>query len=165
MARFIRKYTIEEHNEIKFEIIKEIESIILKVPDAFYTTMTHSDYDIDYQGPYQKKIKTTLHPYLKHFAKSWSFRSFQIKNIWFASYSDGATFGWHSHEGCNMSGVYMLKLPEPSSATQFRYNLFDENIYEGDLVVFPSMVPHRSPVINNGEKIIIGFNWDMFSCE
>lgn len=165
MNRIIRKYTINQHNEIKDELIRSINGIIDNDPNAVYAKMSHSDYDLDYQSNYKDVARNVLTPYLKHYAKSWHFDSINFKNIWFASYRDGATFGWHSHEGCNMSGVYMLKLPDPKSATQLWGTDFNEEIFEGDLLVFPSMLPHRSPVINNEEKIVIAFNWDIYSCD
>ena len=39
---------------------------------------------------------------------------------------------------------------------------YDGKIKEGEVVLFPSMTPHKSNPVH-GKKIIIGFNWDMYS--
>ena len=70
---------------------------------------------------------------------------------WFHQYEEGDTLPWHSHGGYNYSMVYYLELPENRCKLQF-LNVLDNSseikdidVKEGDLVIFPSSIVHRSP--------------------
>jgi len=62
-----------------------------------------------------------------------------------------------------MSGVLQVVLEDPENGTQLLGTPID--LEEGDLVVFPSMLPHRSPMITDSKKLVIGFNWDIHGSE
>ena len=50
----------------------------------------------------------------------------------------------------------MLEFFDPVSKTKFQ-----PDVEEGDIVVFPSYLPHRSKFINSDrEKIIVSFNFN-----
>ena len=78
--------------------------------------------------------------------------------MWFAEYNEGNNFEWHTHEGTNLSAVlHVHGLPENSTQLM---GFADMVLHIGDLVVFPSMLPHRGPNCQ-GHKIVIGFNLNM----
>jgi len=58
-----------------------------------------------------------------------------------------------------MSGVVQLVLDDKRNATQLMN--FDMELEEGDCCIFPAMLPHRSPFVYDGHKIVIGFNFNM----
>ena len=89
-----------------------------------------------------------------------------IKKLWFQQYVQNDYHGWHIH-GDNYTGVYYLDFPKGSSKTE----LIDQkdinkkitvNAKEGDIIIFPSFIIHRSPKIKeNIKKTIISFNIEM----
>ena len=110
-----------------------------------------------------------LYPFLKdHFnycAVKLNYQTFKIHNLWFQQYKKGDTHGWHIH-GNNYTGVYYLELPEKSTKTEL-INQFSQNekitidAIEGQIVIFPSFIIHRSPrIIEYVRKTIISFNID-----
>ena len=143
-----------------------------------YNNMTYSDYHNngkegmkDYCPPYRNIVKTHVQPFLQHYADMWGCRNWEIRHLWFAQYEGEADFGWHTHEGCNMSAIYFVEAPEEHHITEFHgldvstdNPRFGEPITEGDLMVFPAMVPHRSkPIYNTKRKTIIGINGEMMN--
>jgi len=134
-----------------------------------FANMTLTDYHVKDEAYrtnriYNTTIKNAVQPYLDHYASLWGCRNFNVQGIWFAQYEDGAEFGWHTHEGCNASAIYMVELPDDQSATEFHGIDWNENLYAGDVFCFPAMVPHRSPIINTGRKTIIGLNGNINNC-
>ena len=111
-----------------------------------------------------------LKPYLQnHFNKCANFMLYKeakIKALWYQQYNQNDAHGWHIH-GDNYTGVYYLQLPEGSSKTELvNHYKQDEEIQtaqieakEGDIIIFPSFVVHRSPKIDSDvTKTIISFN-------
>lgn len=135
--------------------------------DCHWNKFSATDYKVNYprDNPpkYHQILTQLLEPYITQYCEDWHCQDYTFKNIWFAEYYDGAKFGWHTHEGSNMSGVYVIELDDPRNATQTLSHPNNE-MTAGDLILFPAMMPHRSPKVTNGYKLVIGFNWNMYSC-
>ena len=110
-----------------------------------------------------------LYPFLKnHFnqcAVKLNYQTFKMHNLWFQQYEKGETHGWHIH-GSNYTGVYYLELPAKATKTEL-INQFSQkekitiDATEGQIVIFPSFIIHRSPrIIEDVRKTIISFNID-----
>lgn len=91
-----------------------------------------------------------------------------LKDLWFQQYKKGNTHSWHTH-GENFTGVYYVELDKDSPKTQI-VNPFDNStvyeldVSEGDLVIFPSFVLHRAPKIQNDiRKTIVSFNMNLLN--
>jgi hypothetical protein len=89
-----------------------------------------------------------------------------IDKIWFQQYVNGNTHGWHTH-GNNFTGVYYLELPNDAPKTQLvnpfsQTEIFEPDVKEGKIIIFPSYVIHRAPLVSNQNlrKTIISFNVD-----
>lgn len=169
VTEFIKKYTIENFEEIQDSVLLAIDTA-KDMYDCHYDRMAYSDYKVKYRAPYRKILEPIFAKYFKQYSNQFFISNgkdgkakytYSLGNMWFAEYEDGATFGWHCHEGCNMSAVIQLVLDEESNGTQFMDSM-QIPLKEGDIVFFPSMVPHRSPIVSKGRKIIIGINFDMF---
>ena len=163
MNDFIKVYPIETHEENFDQLMTMIEHCIERSPCG-YANMSHTDYKIhDNQNknpfqPYRKIWRQMVNPYIKQYMQSFGCNKLREHNTWYAQYYDGADFGWHTHTGTNVSCVYLLE-GTPKDATQFWG--FDIEVKEGDLVMFPAMVRHRSPQVNQGRKTIIAQNMDI----
>jgi len=87
-----------------------------------------------------------------------------IKSLWFQHYIKSNKHDWHTHSS-NFTGVYYLKF-DGKDKTQL-LNTYDNELInidskEGDLIIFPSSIVHRCPIVKN-EKIIISFNFEVSS--
>lgn len=134
-----------------------------------YQNMSHSDYKTgkkNYVPPYKNMVDKAVKPCLQHYAEMWGCTEFQVKMYWFAQYYNEADFSWHTHEGCNMSAIYFLETPSKHQITEFfGFDTSPLQLVEGDVIVFPAMLPHRSPPINNKDrKTVIGITGEIHSC-
>ena len=177
--RLYRKYTIEPdvHQRHKKIILPAINKMIEEggvdddlggfVPLDFsdFDEMGYSDYhirDIRYSGKrhWKQPILETVRPMIAHWAAHWGARESNIEGMWFAQYYQGNQFKWHTHEGCNASAIYYLEAPTEEDITEF-FGVPDmPSLEEGDLVVFPAMIPHRSvrKKDSKSRKTVVGMN-------
>ena len=163
LMQYIRKYKIDDWESVQDKILLAIE-MIKDNNVCEYANMSHSDYKVDAKPLYWEVFENAVRPSLEEYMSSWKCTDIRIGNMWFAEYSEhGADFNWHTHEGANMSGVLQVVLEDPENGTHLLGTPID--LEEGDLVVFPSMLPHRSPMITDSKKLVIGFNWDIHGSE
>jgi hypothetical protein len=160
--QFIRKYKIDDWESVQDKILLAID-MVKDNNVCEYANMSYSDYKVDAKPLYWEVFENAVRSSLEDYMSSWKCNDIRIGNMWFAEYTKGADFNWHTHEGCNMSGVLQIVLEDKDNATQLLGTPID--LEEGDLVLFPSMLPHRSPMLNDSHKIVIGFNWDICGSE
>ena len=90
----------------------------------------------------------------------------QVSRLWYQQYGKNQTHGWHQHAR-NYTGVYYLEYPEGAEPTQFLFTedlhkTFSIKVKEGDIILFPSYVIHRSaPLQTDERKTIISWNMDL----
>ena len=90
-----------------------------------------------------------------------------IKKVWFQQYNKDDYHGWHIH-GDNYTGVYYLDFPRGSTPTELieqgSLNKITIKAKEGDILIFPAFIIHRSPrIVKDIQKTIISFNIEMYS--
>ena len=163
MVNWIKKYTIpkDEFEELKERILLAID-MIKDEYDTSFANMSHSDYKAgDANKIYRPYFIKWVKPYLQDYCQQWRCDSVDVQNVWFAEYlgEDGADFDYHTHEGSNMSGALQLLIEDKRNCTVLMHHPIDTD--EGDLLLFPAMLPHKSPYVFDGRKIVIGFNWNM----
>jgi hypothetical protein len=86
-----------------------------------------------------------------------------IDNVWCQRYKKNDKHLWHHHGKSTMAFVYYLELPEGAPGTEFMNPITKEThqppVKEGDIIMFPGFLHHRSPVNQSEEiKTIIAFN-------
>tara|TARA_E500000178_G_C16932045_1_gene712212 strand:+ start:384 stop:1073 length:690 start_codon:yes stop_codon:yes gene_type:complete len=108
---------------------------------------------------YEGKFKELLKPYLQRYAEKFYCNIVTISRVWFSRYRLKNGFGWHTHAGVNMSGVYLLDMPD-YCVTEFKIDM-EIPAKEGDLILFPSSFIHRCPPVYEDGKTAIVFSWDM----
>ena len=163
MYKWVKKWKIDPEifEEEKDKILMAIE-MIKEEHDTKFAMMTSSDYKVvrkDRRVIYHDNLMRMVEPCIRDYMKEWHCEIFDMENVWYAEYENGADFDYHCHEGCNMSGVVQLVLDDKRNATQLMN--FDMELEEGDCCIFPAMLPHRSPFVYDGHKIVIGFNFTM----
>ena len=71
------------------------------------------------------------------------------------------------HPNSNISISYFLELPDSKYSTEFidteTNSIFQSNVEEGDVIIFPSHIIHRSPLItdSNVRKTTIAINLNL----
>jgi len=143
-------------------------------------------YNSDYQSPYHPSTEVNISKCDWHrstdFNRSWflflksylfdqlledykqlGYDGFVLCEIWFQQYLKNSEHGWHTHSG-NFTSVYYLELPDDSPKIQIispfdQKTVIDIPVQEGDILMFPSFVIHKSPLNQSTHsKTIISFN-------
>jgi len=81
---------------------------------------------------------------------------FTVSSSWFQQYHTNDFHGWHCHGNCSISMSYLLELDDRKHSTEFvdieRKDTFQLDVTEGDIIIFPSYVIHRSPLIKSDSR-------------
>lgn len=102
---------------------------------------------------------------LTNMLKNCNYDDAVIHEIWFQQYKKNNFHNWHLH-GRDFTGVYYLDFSKNlnQKGTEFMdignpKNKFILKVEEGDIIIFPSNIWHRSPLIkSNSTKTIISYN-------
>ena len=160
------------HSEIKEKLLDLINKTqsenILNQNEYYGDSINRLDWskNNDFNREWVKYLQPYLQEQFNKFASVLNYDKPVIKKLWFQQYVQNDYHGWHIH-GDNYTGVYYLDFPKGSSKTE----LIDQkdinkkitvNAKEGDIIIFPSFIIHRSPKIKeNIKKTIISFNIEM----
>jgi len=98
----------------------------------------------------------------------WLLAQPEILSCWFQQYEESEYHTWHNHGRCSYSAVYFLELADANMATEFitpysapGHSLVEQFIVrEGDIVIFPSGLVHRSTKNSGCKKTSIAMNLD-----
>lgn len=154
---------ISEHKLIKDKLlglVNECQSNPME--DVSNTDWSESNIERKYWDCFYPMIE----PYLKNLCLQINKERFDIVNYWFQQYKTNSKHDWHIHfdnltkeeKAYGYSAIYYLELPE-NVGTEF-LNCSRLEYQEGDLVVFPTFLPHRSPInLTNNRKTSIVFNF------
>ena len=144
------------------EEINKQQHVPISDPSAL---INRSDWDLpkNIHREYIKILFPYLSQHMENIKEGLGYTRLNILNIWFQQYLSTTNFhDWHTHSGCNMSGVYYLELKDDSGKPEFQNidgSVFTLDVKEGDIMFFPSHVLHRSPKFTGSErKTIIAFD-------
>jgi hypothetical protein len=125
------------------------------------------DGEVSDEDPATVKLKYFYYNYLLEFyatnLKKRHKKDFDMNTIWYQIYDPNKKdfHDWHDHmPHASLCHVWYLKLPN-GYGTEFRINdkIIRPKVKEGDLLVFPPNIFHRSPEnTSKKEKIILSFN-------
>ena len=166
--------SVPEHDRYKDELLLKIkqsggEKIIGGV-DCVTSIITSGDYfhenDRSYEPLFFTMAKDTIQKLIKEFfdVSSTEFKC-EPTIPWYQQYHHGDTHSWHDHAGgSTLSVIYYLELPEGTPGTEFidpyTGRVHRPRVKEGDVIVFPSFVRHRSPENKSDQrKTIISLNY------
>jgi hypothetical protein len=156
----------DEHHIIKNDLLhiisnQESEKII---DDDQSISKTDWKLEIGKRREYFDFLSQYIKPYLfKIFEDMEVPGVFNFGNVWFQQYCKHDTHEWHTHGGSVWSGIYYLEFPKDGPATTFAIPYMKEyytpKIEEGDILLFPSLLMHKSPGnTSDGRKTVIVFN-------
>ena len=129
----------------------------------------------DWSRPWVQLFKPDFEIVMNQAAQMNGYYHVLIRELWFQQYKKGNQHGWHAHAN-NFTGVYYLDFPEDAPTTELinpyltvldnletvdERELIVPNVKEGDILIFPSYVIHRAPIVEKDiNKSIISFNID-----
>jgi len=161
---FIQK--VKEHKEIKNKLLSLLDEIKNDKIESDNEKIQKSDYNlsVDVERKYGSMFQDIVRPYNENIKEFYKAEKILINNYWFQQYGDNGYHNFHIHPFSLLSNVYYLEL-ENNNSTVF-YDMQNKkeikyNLEEGDLITFPSLLPHRSQVNTNGRKTIISYNSDV----
>lgn len=146
-----------QHLLIKSRLIKLIEESNCKSLDTVGEQIDKTDWDRDSDSAY----KDFVVPYIMDIAGLWFDRMNYVQTergaVWFQQYITQDFHDWHRHPNTDWGLVYYVELPADGPATEFRNPLnpnqtFTPNVREGQFVLFPAILEHRSSENNSSER-------------
>lgn len=157
---FIR--AADNHATIKPQILNAIaEAQALPVRDN-NQQISSSDWCVSNSTPkhYWDIAFPAIAEHLKSVGINMGLNDATVLNYWFQQYKPTDYHNLHVHESCMFSNVYFVELPEN---TETIFSLLGKNysfdVKEGDIITFPSFLPHLSPQNNTlKSKTVIAFN-------
>lgn len=126
-------------------------------------------YDFSLLGedrPWSSLFSEYINGFMASLPDSILYKNAEMRGVWFQQYESGDYHHWHPHPGSNFAGIYYLELPDQEHATEFvepfNTSLIRRfNVSEGDVVLFPASLLHRSPINDSKKrKTVIAFNFD-----
>lgn len=156
----------DAHSTIKHELLNLIDQSPAQamINEIDNLNITKADWDnaTDFSRPWVQFLLKDLQPHLGNIFKFMGFDMFKIHEIWFQQYNQQASHGWHTH-GSNFTNVYYVELEEDAPRTvlinPYTREEFSPDVKEGQTLVFPSYVIHKSPDdFFENRKTIISWN-------
>jgi len=158
--KYIYLFKVNSHKKFKNKILKEINKTPANTTQGVHKTDWETDSLLrrSYWEDYVKEIADRCIDVLKKDLYGKVRKKTWHHNHWFHIYKKDSQFDWHTHAQSNFSGIYYISLSNKKYKTEF--NKMDLSVEEGNLLIFPSFLLHRSPLIKNQtKKIIVSFNF------
>ena len=158
---------LKRHDEIKHMLLQLLEQMPSSNIKTARDNITKTDWHLHdaLKETYLNFVKPILTDHIYREFEQFNVPALKIENFWFQQYENSDTHDWHIHGGSHWSNVYFLELPDNKLKTQivnFNNNqLIDYEAIEGDVVSFPAMLYHRSPINDTRfRKSVIAFNME-----
>lgn len=159
----------EPHEEIKQSLLDLIDQSAAgsaeNPTDNLNVTKVDWQDSTDFSRPWVDYLMPYLNPHIAEVFKVMNFSKFRVKEIWFQQYLAKASHGWHTH-GSHFTNVYYLELDDSAPKTvlvnPFTREEFVPDVREGQTLVFPAYVVHKSPDdFFDKRKTIVSWNSDI----
>jgi len=147
-------FPLEEHTVIKQPLLQMIEKQNSDtINNAGVLVLTDWNTDIGQNREYFIFLRQFLDKYLDRVlndTKPYGLTYlYEYDNVWFQQYHESYFHQWHNHNSV-WGVIYFLELPNVSVSTEFYIPFSDKKqvqfeVKEGDVIVFPANVFHRSP--------------------
>ena len=152
----IFKSHIKDHKAINAKILQLIDNA-KKNLSYVHPTITSTDWEDKSNSvkEYFKPIEEHVMQHMQSMAKYYKVKAAEVDEIWFQQYEKSSSHKWHVHPRCHFSNVYYVECPKTQG---IKFTNFEIPVEVGDLISFPSFLPHMSPKIRANRKSIISFN-------
>jgi hypothetical protein len=155
------------HAVLKDLLLEQIDQAEFKNPvhSIAEVNISKADWHIssNFNRAWVKTIQESLMEQMLEIYKELGYDGFTLHELWFQQYLKNSQHGWHTHSA-NFTNVYYLELPTDAPKTQIvnsfnQTEIIEIDVKEGDILVFPSFVVHRTtPNLSNKRKTIISYN-------
>lgn len=156
---------IEDHSNNKKFFLNLFDDLNSKRPASSGHNISHTDY-FDHRNNskncvYLDKFYQLVKPFIEQVTNSHLCRYHDFQGCWYQQYYQGSHFSSHTHPNSHFAGIYYVELPGQQAATKF-VGYEDLDLNEGDVIIFPSYIPHHSPANPFVErKTVISFNFNI----
>lgn len=167
-------YSLPNHIFLKEKILQTIESGIGDSSLQHFESISKSDWYTNYDPKFFKThfkenadsyyglLKQDIETIIRDIIPDKNKDELKVSNGWFHQYNKLDYYWWHNHPEARWSLIYYLELSEDGPITEFE-NFFGDTIFpdvkEGDFLIFPSWMNHRSPPnLGKKRKTILSFN-------
>jgi hypothetical protein len=157
---FLIAHTIPNFADRKTEVLQKILSLGTHSVVSDGQQISNTDWylqgrtDRPYLNPILEDVDSALK---KLHSKAYSALpsgsvQFKIDQYWFQQYSEGDFHSWHAHS-VSYAAVIFVELGA-GAETQFLLNGETKTVpvSEGQILIFPAMIPHRSPPNLSGSR-------------
>lgn len=154
-----------QHKSIKAKLLKLLEETECKSLDTLGEQIAKTDWERDVDKSYKEFVLPYIIEAVGPLFYLMNYVSFDKSHVWFQQYETQDFHDWHRHPGTDWGFVYYLELPEDGPPTEFRNPLDPNNTYlpnvkEGQFVLFPAILEHRSNENNStNRKTVIVTNF------
>lgn len=164
VQKHVQVFAIDQFDSLQTEALLQIPVSNKPVYGDYDVHGDPTKWDFDSKS-YSLVTKKLIKDAIEKYCESWGCNSYTLNTLWYHVYNKGGSYMSHTHTLSNMTGVVHLLLEDERDYTDivgYEDLWCTGKIKEGEVVLFPSMTPHKSNPVH-GKKIIIGFNWDMYS--
>ena len=158
-------YSMPNHLQLKEYILSSIDQYVQvgECSDSITKTDFFDDTFESGYPDYYPYLSNSLGGLVDAIADKYWASSMDIRKVWFQQYTTNDFHGWHFHGYASISCTYMLELDDPKYSTEFidteKNEVFQLDANEGDVLIFPSYVIHRSPILKSDRrKTSVAFN-------
>jgi hypothetical protein len=151
-----------EHQMVKTTLLPMINEHPF---DASNPTIKKVDWhsSTHFDRPWINFVKPILENYMTIMGTALGYENPTITDLWFQQYYENNHHDWHIH-GQQMVGVYYLELPADAPKTELVSPFLHKDkhvpdVKEGDILIFPSEVVHRAPMVGKTRKTILSWNF------
>ena len=163
-------YSVKNHAAVKPMLLDFISKVPCDSVNKSGEKISRSDYHLNAKPdfpPYTSLAMQAVRDPLLRYLQCYN-ASADLDGIWFHQYESGDLFGWHHHGGASWSMIYYVELPMDGPKTEFMIppfsSVFAADVKEGDVLIFPSQIQHRSTInYSRQRKTIISANFNMIT--
>ncbi len=151
-----------QHSQVKDQVLALIEQTDTDPIKEPVNSITKGNWQqSSHKDAYWQLIADAMHQDINQATRTIGYEA-TVANQWFQQYLRHDTHSWHTHPGSDLSIIYYVELPA-YSATEFLDTASNKvssfPVQEGDLIIFPSLLTHRSPVNRTPHrKTVIAMN-------
>lgn len=128
--------------------------------------------NISYKQVFLDAAKDKLHEHARfHFQRDITglYYKFDISHMWYNQTQEADCGSWKNRQSCQWSVLYFVEVSDDKYMTEFldpeSGEIIRPEAKAGDMLIFPSWLVHRSPMIQpNGRKTVISCDMDL-CCE
>jgi len=113
---------------------------------------------------YAEYVLSILDKDIKSLLRTMKYDMIRYQGIWYQQYNRTDYHSWHRHGNSEWNLVYYLEFGKDCPATEFQNPVNDKetftpNVHEGQYILFPSLLAHRSaPNPSRERKTVIAMN-------